>query len=95
MRAKGRSREKTDTIFAFVFHLTLRLRFRVLHWPVMELLRAPILHSEYTQEFLTLKVTVTSEEQKAVRIESCERCWPPSLSECRQLPTISSCKTIL
>lgn len=79
----------TDTVFAFLFHLQLRLRFRVLHLPGMELLRAPTVHSEYTLQFLTLKVTVTSGEQKAVHTESCERCWLPSPSECRQLSTIS------
>lgn len=58
--------EMTDTIFAFPFHLLLMLRFRVLHLPLMELLRAAISHSVYTQEFLTLKAIVISEEQRAV-----------------------------
>ena len=35
----------------------------------------------------TLIVTIISEERKAGPFESCERCWLPVLSECRQLST--------
>lgn len=38
----------------------------MLYLPLMKLLRAPISHSGYTQEFITPIVTDIPEEQKAV-----------------------------